>query len=322
MLEKYIKSDRKRFIINRIIRSIPVLFIASFVAFSLMHVGPVEPARRILGAKASQEQIASFNEEHGLNAPLYEQYFNWMKNAIQGDLGTSFRYGEPVGELILARLPLTVQLMATALLISIILGVTMGVIGALKHNTILDYIATVQALFWRSAPSFWVGLIFLLYFSMRWGLFPASYEGYYSLILPAFVLGLRLQAIVSRLTRSSMLNVMNKDYIKTAETKGLKKYVVIIKHGLRNALIPVVTIIAMRIPWLFGGAMITEQIFNLPGMGRLILMGVNKFDFPLVQGSILFITFLAVVANAVADIGYTFVDPRIDITRTEEEGGV
>lgn len=324
MLERYIESKRKRYIIKRILRAIPVIILATVVAFLFMR-GTQSPARNILGPRATEEMIKQFNQKHNLNLPLHEQYFRWFKGLLlEGDLGTSLRYGEPVGELVWARIPITIQLMGLSLLISIVMGISMGVIGALKHNTWIDYLVTVQSLFWRSIPSFWAGTMFLLVFAFYIGLFPigghpGGWGGIYYLILPATVLGLRLQAIIARLTRSSMLDVLNKEYMKSAKTKGLKKYAVIFKHGLRNALIPVVTIIAMRLPWLFGGAVVTERIFNLPGMGRLLFEGVTSKDFILVQSVVMLITIIAVIANLIADIAYTYVDPRIDLTSAEEE---
>lgn len=325
MLEKYIESKRKRYIIKRIFRAIPVILLATIVAFLFMRIGDTDPIVRKLGPRATDELIRQQRIKYGLNKPLYQQYIDWFTGLFQGDMGLSIRYDEPVGELVWARIPITFQLMSLSLLISVIIGITMGVLGALKHNTWVDYLATVQALFWRSIPSFWAGTIFLLIFAFYLNFFPTGghpggWGGLHYLILPATVLGLRLQAIIARLTRSSMLAVLNKEYIKSAKTKGLKKYSVIFKHGLRNALIPVVTIIAMRLPWLFGGAMVTEQIFNIPGMGRLLLTGVHSRDFILVQSIVMLITIIAVVANLIADIAYTFVDPRIDLGSTEEEG--
>lgn len=323
MLEKYIKSKRKRYIIMRVLRTIPVLLLATLVAFLMMRSGDADPARRILGPTATKEAIYEFNARHGLNKPLHEQYIDWFLGLFRGDLGTSLRYDKPVGALVWGRIPVTIQLMGLSLLISIIIGISMGVLGALKHNTWIDYLATVQSLFWRSIPSFWAGTMFLLVFTLYLNLFPMGHPGgwggIYYLILPATVLGLRLQAIIARLTRSSMLSVLNKEYIKSAKTKGLNKYTVIFKHGLRNALIPVVTVIAMRLPWLFGGAMVTEQIFNIAGMGRLLLTGIHSRDFILVQSVVLLITMIAVIANLLADIVYTFVDPRIDMSSSEEE---
>ncbi|MFW6038681.1 MAG: ABC transporter permease [Candidatus Saliniplasma sp.] len=323
MLEKYIKSKRKRYIMRRVLKAIPVILIATLIAFLMMRVGGADPARRKYGAEASEDLIEDFNEEHGLDKPLHEQYISWFTGLFKGELGTSMRYERPVSDLVWARMPITIQLMGLALLISIIVGVSMGVLGALKHNTWIDYLATIEALFWRSIPSFWAGTIFLLVFAFRLDLFPigghpGGWGGLYYLILPASVLGLRLQAIIARLTRSSMLSVLNRDYIKSAKTKGLKKRVVIFKHALRNALIPVVTVIAMRLPWLFGGAMVTEQIFNLAGMGRLLLEGIHSRDFIMVQSVVLLITIIAVVANLLADVSYTFVDPRIELESSEE----
>lgn len=322
MLEKYIESRRKRFIVRRILKALPVIIVATLIAFMMLRLGGVDPADRHFSRGASPEQIQEFKEKFGLDEPLHMQYIHWLEGLFKGDLGRSIRYDTPVSELIAQRIGVSFQLMGLAIGISIVMGISSGVIGALYHNTLVDYLITIQALIWRSTPDFFLGLILLLIFALRLGIFPVGgYEGIYYLILPAFAMGLRMQAIIARLTRSSMLSVLNKEYIKTAKTKGLKKWVVIIKHGLRNALIPVLTVIAMRLPWMFGGAMVTEQIFNIPGMGRLILMGALSRDFILVQSSVLLITILAVVANLIADISYTFVDPRIDISTSRDEGG-
>ncbi len=284
-----------------------------------MRIGGRDPARVILGHTATEEMLHEFNVEHGLDKPYHRQYIDWMHGLIfHGELGTSLRWGRPVTELIRPRLPLTIQLMGLSLVISVVMGIGMGVLGALNPNTWIDYLTSTQALFWWSAPPFWVATIFLLIFAFELGLFPTGgYRNIYYLVLPAFVIGLRLQAVISRLTRSSMLSVLNKEYIKTAQTKGLKKHVVVIKHALRNALIPVVTIIAMYLPWMFGGAMITEQIFNIPGMGRFIYNAAMSLDFIAVQSSVLIITIIAVTANLFADIAYTFVDPRIELGQSE-----
>ncbi|MFP4588811.1 MAG: ABC transporter permease [Candidatus Acetothermia bacterium] len=314
MLEKFVESERKRFIIKRLIRAIPIILFATIIVFSILHFSPGNPARIMLGPKATEEVVQHLEREMGLDRPLPVQYITWVANFVRGDWGTSIRFDQPVRSLILSRLPVTLIIMSLSLTLSTILGITMGVLGALKQNSIFDYSSTVAALFWRSIPSFWLGILFLYFFSLRLGWFPVGgWEGLITAVLPVLVLGLRLQAIIARLTRSSMLNVLNKEYIKTAKTKGLKNRTVIIKHALRNALIPVTTIVAMRLPWLFGGAMVTEQVFNLPGMGRLIVSGVMARDYPVVQGAVLLIAMMVVVANLAADIIYTFVDPRIKL---------
>lgn len=318
MLERYIESPRKRFIIKRILKSIPVILLATMVVFSILHLAPGNPAAIILGPQATPEAIAAMEKELGLNRPIYVQYVDWIAGILQGDWGTSIRWGTPVLTLIKRRVPPTLLLMTSSMILSIVLGVSLGVLGALKRNSIFDYASTVMALFWRSFPSFWLGILFLYLFGLKLGWFPiGGYQGLISLVLPMLVLGLRLQAIIARLTRSSMLDVMNKDYIKTAKAKGLGNRAVIVKHGLRNALIPVITIVALRIPWLFSGAMVTETVFSWPGMGRLIVSGVNMRDFPVVQGCVLLMSVSVIVGNLVADILYTFVDPRIDLAKKE-----
>lgn len=322
MLERYVKSRKKRFIIKRLLKAIPVLIIATVVAFMIMRIGDADPAARILGKTATEEAIEAFKAKHGLDQPLHIQYIDWIGGLFKGDLGTSLRYDTPINGLIKDRIPITFQLIFYTIIIAVSLGITMGVIGALKQNTWIDHLVTVQSLVWLSTPAFYLGILFLLFFALYLPIFPTSgYEGPYYLILPSIVMGLRMQAIFARLTRSSMLNVLNKEYIKTAKTKGLKNKTIIVKHALRNALIPVVTVVAMRVPWMFGATMVTEQIFNIPGMGRLVLKGVLSRDFMLVQSVILLITIMVVIANLLADIAYTYIDPRIEIgtSTTEEE---
>lgn len=318
MLDRFVESKRKRFIINRLLKAIPIVLFATIIVFSILHFAPGNPARIMLGPKATEEAVRQLEKEMGLDRPLPIQYITWIGNFIRGDWGTSIRYDKPVLPLILGRLPVTMIIMSLSLFFSTVLGILMGIMGALKRNSIFDYSSTVAALFWRSIPSFWLGIVFLYLFSLKLGWFPSGgWEGLLTAVLPVLVLGLRLQAIIARLTRSSMLNVLNKEYINTAKTKGLKNWTVIIKHALRNALIPVTTIVALRIPWLFGGAMITEQVFALPGMGRLIVSGVMARDFPVVQSAVLLISLTAIVANLLADIIYTFVDPRIELGSTK-----
>ncbi|MFW6176069.1 MAG: ABC transporter permease [Thermoplasmatota archaeon] len=320
MLEKYIKSQRKRFIVSRILKSIPIILLATFIAFMMMRIGSVDPAEMHLGRHATEEMIQNFNEKYGLDEPLHLQYIHWLEGLFHGNLGRSIRYDTPISELVAQRIGISVQLMGLAILISVVFGILSGVISALYHNTLVDYLITIQALVWRSFPDFFLGILLMLVFAYYLGVLPiGGYEGPAYLILPAFAMGLRMQAIIARLTRSSMLSVLNKDYIKTAKTKGLSKNMVIFKHALRNALIPVVTIIAMRLPWMFGGAMVTEQVFNIPGMGRLILEGALSRDFILVQSTVLLITILAVFGNLLADVAYTYVDPRIDIMGASNE---
>jgi len=318
MLEKYIESERKRYIIKRSIQIIPVIILATFIAFTFMRMG-TSPAERHLGRHATDEAIQAFNERHGLDRPLHMQYIDWVSDLFRGDLGESIRYGSPVSSLVIQRGGVTVQLMGLMLLIAISLGVLTGVIGALHHNTWIDYLCTFQSLVWISTPDFLLAIIFIFIFALTLGWFPGSgYRGIEYLILPALAMGLRFQAMIARITRSSMLNVLNQDYINVAKTKGLKRSIVIIKHALRNALIPVVTVIALHIPMIFGGAMVTEQVFNIAGMGRLILEGVLAGDFVLIQSLVLIITIIAVVANLLADISYSYLDPRVSLEEARE----
>lgn len=301
-----------KYIMRRVLLMIPIALGVTVVVFSIMHLAPGDPARIMLGVQATPEQVAALRAKLGLDQPIYVQYFRWITGVIKGDWGYSIQTGQPVLEIILERIGATFNLIGVAMLFSIAVGITTGIISAIRQYSIFDYIAMTLALLGISMPSFWLGLVLILIFGLHLGWFPISGSGTVKhLILPAITLGWVDSAVISRLTRSSMLEVIRQDYITTARAKGLSERAVVYKHALRNALIPIVTIIGLRIPWLFGGAVITETIFAWPGMGRLIVNSVLNRDFPVVQGVVLIMAFIVMFANLAVDILYAFLDPRI-----------
>ena len=303
------------YIARRALMAIPILLGIATITFLLNFVFvPGDPVRISMGQHADPETIEMIREELGLNDPLYMQYFKFVGRLVTGDLGESFSNGRPVINMIKERVWATAKLTLAAMGIAVILGVTAGVISAVFPNTWLDYIFMTLAMLGVSMPVYWLGLLMIWLFALNLNLLPVGGYGDGSivyLILPAFALGLRQAARVARITRSSMLEVINKDYIKTARAKGVKEKLVIMKHGLRNALIPVVTSIGTQVGFLMGGAVLTERTFSWPGLGRLAVDAVLKRDFPLIQGTVLFLAAVFVVVLLLVDISYAFLDPRI-----------
>jgi len=300
------------FILRRFMTMIPILIGVTLITFSIMHLSEGDPARIMLGLMASEEAIAHIRQVHGLDLPLHIQYFRWLGRIITGDFGRSIQSRRPVLEMIRDRLPATLELTVTALILALIVGVTAGIISAVRQYSWLDYFSMTFALFGVSMPPFWLGLMMMLIFGVRLGWLPISGRGDLNqLIMPAIVLGTAQMAIIARLVRSSMLEVIRQDYILTARSKGLLERVVIYKHALKNAMIPVVTMVALQLPFLFGGAVITETIFSWPGMGRMLVGSLFERDFPVIQGTVLIIAIIVMFANLTADIIYALVDPRI-----------
>jgi len=313
-----------QYIARRILVLVPVLLAISLMVFSMLHLAPGDPVLTILGsserANLSPEMIAAVRAQYGLDQPVHIQYLQYIGRAIRGDLGTSFQTDDDVLEQILLRIPATLQLTFAAMLVSLLIAVPLGIFSAMRQNSLFDTISMMGATIGVSLPNFWFGLLLILFFALRLGWLP-SYgigridEGIMSvikhLILPAITLGTALAAIVTRMTRSSMLEVVRQDYIRTARAKGLSERVVIYKHALKNALIPVVTVVGIQFGSLLGGAVVTETIFAWPGVGRLAVTAIMRRDFPMVQGNTLVLCALFVAVNLVVDIIYTFLDPRI-----------
>lgn len=302
-----------RFILKRLLLMIPVLFGVLFIVFTLNYVTPGDPVLGILGSDATDEQYAAKEAELGLDKPYLTQFFNYIKGVVTKlDLGTSFKSKRPVGKEILERFPVSLKLGLMGIAVTILLGLPFGVISATRQYSKLDYGVTFGSLFFASAPGFWVALMMIIIFALNLGWLPAtgldSWKGY---ILPVLSMGLGPVASVCRMTRSSMLEVIRQDYIRTARAKGLSEGVVIRKHALKNGLIPVVTVVGMQMGIIFGGNVIIETIFTIPGIGMLMMTGINNRDYPVIQGCVLFLSTAICMMNLLVDICYGFIDPRI-----------
>ncbi|MFC5604715.1 ABC transporter permease [Sporosarcina koreensis] len=284
----------------------------SLLVFLMIHLVPGNPVTYILGDFATEESIKELEHRLGLDLPIITQYWTYMLHAVQGDLGTSYITGYTVVEEIINRIPITAQLALYSVTFGSIIGILMGIIAAVKQNTIYDQLAMLVALVGISAPGFWIALFLILLFSYQLGIFPISgYSGFYSLILPSITLGLGTAGTIARMTRSSMLDVIKQDYIRTAQAKGASLYRLIFHHSLQNALIPVVTVIGMQFGYLMAGAVVTETVFALPGIGSLVVSAISTRDIPTVQGLLLFMASMIILANLIVDLLYTKLDPRI-----------
>jgi ABC-type dipeptide/oligopeptide/nickel transport system permease component len=274
------------------------------------------PALLLLPPDASREDVLEFSRQMGFNRPLWEQFLGFAGNLLHGDFGRSWRFQAPALPLVLERLPATIELALSALLFSLLIAVPVGVISAVKRNTVFDGAAMVFALIGQSAPAFWLGIMLILLFAVQLGLVPTSgREEWSSLILPAVTLGLTLAGRNARLVRSSMLEVLNEDYIRTARAKGLSEWRVINKHALKNALLPVVTVVGLELGHLLGGAVVVETVFAWPGVGLLAVQAVLGRDYPIVQAVIIISALIFVVTNLLIDLLYTWLDPRISYQR-------
>lgn len=330
-----------QYLIRRLILTIPVLLGVSIIVFSIMHIIPGDPVQVIFaGTGANLEQREAMRHALGLDRSLFIQYANYVSDAIQGDFGESIHFRQPVGELILERMPATIELTLVSLFVALVIAIPIGIIASVKRNTIIDYIIMTAATLGISLPTFWVGIMLIMFVSVNLGWLPSfgriSYEtgfervtGFYlvdsllkwnipafkdtvaHLILPSLSLGIASATFTTRLMRSSMLEEISKAYVRTARAKGLTEWTVLTGHVVRNAFIPVLSIIGVMVGSLLGGAVITETIFAWPGIGRLIIQAISTRDFPLVQGIILFFAVIRISINLITDILYVVVDPRI-----------
>jgi len=305
---------------RRLLATIPLLFLVSLVVFALVHALPGDPAVLFLGEEADPETLARFRVRLGLDRPLVAQYAAWLGRALRGDLGRSLRTNQPVAEAILERLPVTLELLVAALSVSLALAIPMGIVSAVKRNSGVDLVTTVFALVGFAMPGFWLGIILIYVFALLlrwlppsgWVPLPASVpQNLLSLVLPAFTLGTALAALVTRQLRSGMLEVLRQDYVRTAQAKGLSERQVVGKHALKNALISVVTVVGLQLGGLLGNTIITETLFALPGVGRLMIDSIFSRDFFVVQGVILFLAVGYVLSNLLVDVLYSYLDPRI-----------
>ena len=302
------------FILKRLAQIIPVTLGVTLVVFLIMQMIPGDPAIILAGEGASQETVAELRENLGLNKPLAVQYTDYIKNLLQGDMGNSLKNNQPVFEEITSRLPITIELAFYSILITIVLGLIAGIISAIRTYSLMDVGLMVVALLGISLPSFWLGILLMYVFSVQLHWLPvAGWDSAKHIILPAVTLGAGGAAIVARMTRSSMLEVVNQDYIRTAKAKGLKGYIIILKHALRNALIPVITVVGLQFGSLLGGTVLVESVFAVNGLGRMIVDAIRTRDIPVVQGGVLVASLIFVFINLFVDILYRFFNKRMDL---------
>jgi peptide/nickel transport system permease protein len=300
------------YIRRRLMQSVIVIWGISLIVFFLLRLAPGDPVTMLLAETAGPEQIAEARAKWGLDRPIYVQYWVFLTKAVTGDLGNSLFFQQPALKVLMERMPATLQLSAVALFFSLSVAIPVGILSALKRDTIWDYLGTNLAMLGQAIPPYWLGIMLILLFSVNLGWFPTSGRGTVRhLVLPAITLGSVLMALVTRLVRSGMLDVLGEDYVRTARAKGLTERAVIVRHALRNILIPLVTVIGLQLGALFGGAVITESIFAWPGVGRLALQAINARDYPLVQASVLVISVVYVFLNLAVDLLYVYLDPRI-----------
>jgi peptide/nickel transport system permease protein len=302
------------YVLRKLLAAIPVLAGVIAVVFILTTVVPGDPARIMMGQRGDVATIERIREEMGLNKPLWRQFVDFFKGALTLDLGRSYRNNMPVTRAIAEKIPITAKIALVSMAVAILVGVTVGIVSAVKHNTIFDYGSMLIALLGISAPTFWVGLLLVLVFCVKLGWVPGTGTGdgsWVYLVLPVLTLGLRPAAVIARLTRSSMLEVMTQDYITTARAKGLTNRAVVVGHGLKNAMIPVITIIGVQTAELLSGAIITERVFSIPGLGRLAVDSLVYRDFPIIRGQVLFTAIVFMLTNLLVDLSYPLFDPRI-----------
>jgi peptide/nickel transport system permease protein len=306
------------YILKRLLSLIPVLLFTSFVVFGLVRLTPGDPALIMVGGRrTSPETLAAIRQKYGFDQNVLTQYVRWAGNAVRGDMGESYRLKQQVSSLILERLNITLKLIAFSAVLSIMIALPLGILAAVYKNTWVDYLSSLIALLGLSSPVYFSGIVFILIFAYGLGWFPALGAGkgfwdqLYHLVLPSSVLALNMASLTSRMTRSSMLDVLNNDYIRTAKAKGVGFNSVVLRHGLRNALIPVITVAALQLGFLFVGSVLVEFTFGLGGLGSLITDAIQNRDYPVVQGTTLFLVTVFVLLNLLTDLLYAVIDPRI-----------
>ena len=301
-----------KYIMKRLLYMIPVLVGIVLIVFTIMYLSPGNPAKMILGDRAPQEQVDQLEHELGLDLPYIQQFWNYLKGLLHGDFGSSYQLRMPVFDIIKRCFPLTLKLTTLTMLFAVAIGMPVGILSAVKQYSALDACSVVFALLMASIPAFWLGMLLMLLFSLQLGWFPSSgYEGIWWLILPAITLGCINCATIMRMTRSSMLEVIRQDFIRTARAKGAAEKRVIFRHALKNAIIPVITVVGNAFGSSLGGAVVTETVFGLPGMGTQIVTSIRQKDNPVVLASVIVIAVAFSLVNLVVDILYTYVDPRI-----------
>jgi len=311
-----------RYVPGRLLQSVPLLFIITLIAFAILHLAPGDPAALLYGTDISAEQRAQIRAAWGLDEPVPVQYLKWLGNLLRGDLGRSFVDGRPVLLVIAERIPATLQLTLSGLLIALALGLTIGIIAALRSHSPIGYISTLFATFFYSLPNFWLALLLILIFSVWLRLLPSggieSLRGpsglgdrLAHLVMPAFVISLREMGRLIRFTRASLMDALSQDYVRTARGKGLSMHQAAMRHALRNALIPIVTLLGLSLPQVLSSSIIVETVFGWPGMGRLIVESAFQRNYTVLMGEIVIVGLLVIVGNLLADVAYAIVDPRI-----------
>lgn len=300
-----------KYFLQNLVKTIPVLLLITLIVFLLVRVTG-DPVSLMLPETASEEERESLRESMGFNDPLYVQYFSYLGDLVTGDFGDSFRYNTDALNLILERLPATIELAIVSMIIAVLISVPLGIWSAVKRNSFIDLFITGAAVLGKAMPSFWLGIMLILLLSVTFQIFPVSGRGtFWHLILPALTLGTGIAAEMTRLIRSSMLEILGQDFIRTARSKGLGEAIVVNKHAFRNALIPVVTIMALQTSTLIGGTLITETVFAWPGLGQLLVQSVNLRDMAVVQAATFIIAIFVILSNLIADLIYRLLDPRI-----------
>lgn len=301
-----------RYVLKRLLMLIPILIGITFIVFFILSLTPGDPARMILGQNATQAQIDAMREQMGLNDPVVLRYLKYMGNALRGDFGTSWSTKEPVFQMVLARLPYTFQLAFLAMVVTVVISIPLGIYSAVKQNTLGDSVVMVLSMVLAATPKFWLGILMMLIFSVHLGWLPTSgLDSWKSYIMPTIAMAAASTAINTRIVRASMLDVIKQDYIRTARAKGVKEGVILRKHALKNALLPVVTVMGMGFAQSLGGSVLIENVFSIPGIGLLMVERIRQKDIPTVMASVLFIAVVFAVVNLVTDILYGFIDPRI-----------
>lgn len=313
----------KKYIIKRILQSIPILFIVSIISFLIIYMAPGDPVNSYISADMTPEDINNIRENLGLNKPIYIQYIIWLKNILLGDFGYSLVDFRPVGQEILTRIPATFLLMGSSLLLSMVIGISLGLISAYYKDTIIDKTISIISYIGISTPVFWFALVLIIIFSVKLGILPSVgmrtpgnssiIDVLKHLIMPTIVLSYGNASVISRYIRNNAIQEISKDYVKTAKAKGLKSYTIYKKHILRNILLPIITILGMSIPNLIGGAFITETVFGWPGMGRMGINAINSLDYPIIMAITIISSILLILGNLLSDILYSIADPRIKV---------
>lgn len=308
------------YLIKRVLQAIGVIICISAITFFVLNVIPGDPVRAMLGDMADEQTVEQVRHSMGLDRPVPEQYLNWFVNMIHGDFGTSYTQNKPVVTLMATAFNVTVRLAGFAFLLALVSGLVIGIVAAVFHGKWIDRLLMSLAIFGISAPAFWVAIIVQIIFALNLKWFPLSgTKTAASFVLPVIALGMRYSASIARVTRTSMLEVLGQDYMRTAEAKGLKEWTIIMVHGLRNALIPIITIVGTQLGDIFTGSILIESVFAMPGMGKMLLDAINARDLPLIEGGVMYIALICVVVYLAVDILYAIVDPRIRLGGEAQE---